>query len=330
MSLRIIKAGVLDTIQDMGRYHFQYLGINPTGAMDKFSAQVANALVGNDSLDAVIEMHFPAPVFLFQQPALIALSGADFSASINGEAISSNHPIAVTKNCVLQFHELLHGTRNYLAIQGGFKITKWLNSNSTHLRAKAGGFFGRSIQKDDEIYFNQEIPPSFLKDHEDFFVLPWQADMNWHDPSYSDEIFVLTGNEWDRLTDMSKKKFLSEEFSIGLNSDRMGYRLNVGSLETTIKDEVISSAVNFGTIQLLPGKQLIILMADHQTTGGYPRLAHIISAHHSKIAQMRAGEKINFRLTDLQTAENLFIEQHKRLQQLEEACKFKLEEFFHK
>lgn len=330
MSLRIIKAGVLDTIQDMGRYGFQYLGINPTGAIDKFSTQVANALVGNDPQQAVIEMHFPAPVFLFQQPALIALSGADFSASINGETIPSNHPIVVTKNCVLQFHEPLHGSRNYLAIQSGFKMTKWLNSNSTHLKAKAGGFFGRAFQKDDEIYFNQTIPSSFLKNHEEFFVLPWQADVNWHDPSYSDEVFVLTGNEWGRLTEASKKKFLSEEFSVGLNSDRMGYRLNVGSLETTIKDEVISSAVNFGTIQLLPGKQLIMLMADHQTTGGYPRLAHIISAHHSKIAQMRAGEKINFRLTDVQTAENLLLEQHKLLTQLQEACKFKLEEFFHK
>src|SRR5262245_46965020 len=108
MSVRIIKAGVLDTIQDMGRYNFQYLGINPTGSMDKFSEQVANALVGNDRNDAVIEMHFPAPVFLFQQTALIALSGANFSASINGESIPSNHPIVVTRNCVLQFHEPLH------------------------------------------------------------------------------------------------------------------------------------------------------------------------------------------------------------------------------
>ena len=330
MSIRVIKPGVLDSLQDMGRYGFQYLGINPTGAMDKFSAQIANALVGNYSHEAVIEMHFPAPVFLFQQPALIALSGADFSASVNGEAVPSNHPIAVTKNCVLQFHEPLHGARSYLAIRDGFKVTQWLNSGSTHLRAKAGGFFGRALQKDDEIYFDQTITSSFLKGHEEFLVLPWQADVNWHDPSYGDEVFVLPGNEWTRLTEGSKKKFLSEELSIGLNSDRMGYRVNVDFLETTTQDELLSSAVNFGTIQLVPGKQLIILMADHQTTGGYPRLAHIISAHHSKVAQMRAGEKINFRLTDLQTAENLLMEQHKHLTQLQEACIFKLEEFFHK
>lgn len=329
MSVKIIKAGVLDTIQDMGRYGFQYLGINPTGAMDKFSSQVANALVGNSLHEAIVEMHFPAPVFLFQQPALIALSGADFSASINGEPVPSNHPIIVTRNCVLQFHEPLHGARSYLALRGGFKMTKWLNSNSTHLKARAGGAFGRALQKDDELYFEQTMQSSFLKNQEEFFVLPWQADVNWHDPAYPDEIFVLKGNEWDRLTETSRKIFFSEELVIGLNSDRMGYRVDVDFLETTTRDEIVSSAVNFGTIQLIPGKQLIILMVDHQTTGGYPRLAHIITAHHSKIAQMKAGDRINLRLIDLQTAENLLIEQQHHLRQLQEACKFKLEEIFH-
>jgi antagonist of KipI len=330
MSLRVIKSGVLDTIQDMGRYGFQYLGINPTGATDRFSAHIANALVGNDPHEAVIEMHFPAPVFLFQQAALISLSGADFSASINGEEVPIHHPIVVTKNCVLQFHEPGNGVRIYMAIQGGFKTEKWLNSSSTNLKAKAGGYKGRALQKDDEIYFNQILPVSFLSKEKEFLVLPWQADVNWHDSAYPDEIFVLTGNEWSRLTEDSKNKFFTEEFVINLNSDRMGYRVDADFLESMITDEIVSSAVNFGTIQLVPGKQLIILMTDHQTTGGYPRLANVITVHLYKIAQMQAGNKINFRLTDQQTAENLLIEQHRHLHQLEEACKFKLEEFFNK
>ena len=330
MSLRIIKAGVLDTIQDMGRYGLQYLGINPTGAMDRFSMQVANALVGNNAHDPVIEMHFPAPVFIFQQPALIALSGGNFSASINGENIPIHHPVIVTKNCVLQFHGPLHGVRAYMAIRGGFKTEKWLNSNSTHIKAKVGGYKGRALQKDDEIYFDQTISISFLQKEKEFIVFPWQADVNWHDPSYPDEIFVLKGNEWNWLSDRSQKDFLSQMFKINPNSDRMGYRLNSGGLQTTVKEEVVSSAVDFGTIQLLPGKQIIILMADHQTTGGYPRVAHIISAHHSKIAQMKAGDEIYFRLTDQQSAENLLIEQHQHLLHLQNACKFKLEEFLNK
>ena len=111
-------------------------------------------------------------------------------------------------------------------------------------------------------------------------------------------------------------------------SDRMGYRLNNIPLTTTTKDEVISSAVSFGTIQLLPDGKLIILMADHQTTGGYPRVGHIISAHHSKLAQLKGGDKIQFRLTDLQNAEDLFINQQQHLLQLQNACSFRLKEYF--
>src|SRR4026209_1666867 len=105
MSVKIIKAGILDTIQDMGRYGNQHLGINPTGAMDKYALQVTNILVGNQTGEAVIEMHFPASDIMFTQPALIALGGADFSASINGEPVPILQAILVGKNDVLQFHK---------------------------------------------------------------------------------------------------------------------------------------------------------------------------------------------------------------------------------
>ena len=130
------------------------------------------------------------------------------------------------------------------------------------------------------------------------------------------------------MNERSQKHFLSHEFNITPNSDRMGYRLGSGYLETMVREEVVSSAVSFGTIQLLPGKQLIVLMADHQTTGGYPRVAHIISAHHSKVAQMKAGDKMNFRIADQQTAEHLLLQQHNHLTQLQNACNLKLNEFF--
>jgi antagonist of KipI len=328
MSIRIIKAGVLDTIQDQGRYGFQYIGVNPSGAMDKFSSRVANILAGNDPTEALIEMHFPASVILFQQPALIALSGADFSACIDGDPVPLNHPIIVSKNSVLQFREPVSGARVYLAIHGGLKIEQWLNSSSTNLKAKAGGLEGRGFQKNDEIFFNDSHGFSFLLKERDFMVLPWQADTNWHDPAYPDEVFVLPGMEWERLNEESKKNFFTREFIIAPASDRMGYRLKTKFLDTTVREEIVSSAVNFGSIQWLPGKQLIILMADHQTTGGYPRLAHIISAHHPKVAQMKVGEAINFRPADQQTAENLLLEQHRHLLLLQNASKFRLDEFF--
>ena len=326
MSLKIIKAGLLDTIQDNGRFGNQHLGINPAGAMDKYAMQVTNILVGNDPGEAVIEMHFPASVFMFTQPALIALAGADFSASINGEPVPNLHAIIVGKNDVLQFHKPIHGARAYLAVAGGFVIHKWMNSYSTHLKAKAGGYKGRTLQKDDELLLQKTF--SFHTKQNDFIILPWQADAKWGNDQK--EIFVLPGNEWDRLTIESKENFSMTSFVITNQSDRMGYRLNNIPLPVMSNEEIISSAVSFGTVQLLPDGKLIILMADHQTTGGYPRIAHVISAHHSKLAQMKAGDKIHFRFTDQQTAEKLFVKQQQHLQQLQNACTFRLQEYFKK
>ena len=332
MSLKIIKAGILDTIQDLGRYGNQHLGINPTGAMDKYAMQVANILVGNQPGEAVIEMHFPASVFMFTQPALIALGGADFSASINGEPVSNLQAIIVGKNDVLQFHKPISGSRAYLAVHGGFDLKKWMNSYSTHLKAKAGGFNGRMLHKDDELRSGQKS--NFLIKQKEFIVLPWQADTKClpDSPAGSGDqkdISVLPGHEWERLTIESKENFLMTSFVITHQSDRMGYRLNNLPLPVMSSEEIISSAVSFGTVQLLPDGKLIILMADHQTTGGYPRIAHIISAHHSRLAQMKPGNKIHFRLTDQRTAEELFIKQQQHLLQLQNACTFRLQEYFH-
>jgi antagonist of KipI len=322
--MKVIKAGILDTIQDAGRYGQQQLGINPTGAMDRYSMQVANMLAGNLPGEAVIEMHFPAAVFMFTQPALIALSGADLNPSINGEPVPHLHAIAVVKNDVLQFHRPVHGARTYLAVRGGIRIEKWMNSFSTHLKAEAGGFKGRSLRKEDELVMKQTFP--YLQNKPEFTILPWKADTVWEEEN--NEVLLLPGNEWDWLTTESKENFTMSSFVITQQSDRMGYRLNNIPLHSLRQEEVLSSAVSFGTIQLLPDGGLIILMADHQTTGGYPRMGHVISAHHSKLAQMKAGDKIRFCFTDQQTAEQLWIKQQQHLLQLQNACTFRLEEYF--
>lgn len=328
MSLKIIKAGIQDSVQDMGRYGYQPLGINPGGAMDKFSAQVANMLVGNAINKAVIELHFPASVYIFDRPAFIAISGADFSPSINGEKIPSNHPVLVNKNSILQFNKAARGARAYLAIHGGISVPQWLGSSSTHLKAGLGGHHGRALQKNDELFFAaSDLASSFLKERE-FMVFPWQADDNWGD--VTGEIYILPGNEWERLTSSSKENFVMTSYVITNQSDRMGYRLNNIPLSCMTNEEIVSSAVSFGTIQLLPDGRLIVLMADHQTTGGYPRVAHVVSAHHKKLAQLKAGDKIHFRFTDQQTAEELMIKQQQHLQQLQNACIFRLHEFLSK
>jgi antagonist of KipI len=327
MSLKVIKAGILDTIQDLGRFGHQYAGINTGGAMDKFAMQIANILVGNKPEAAVIELHFPASVFIFTKPALIALSGADFSVTIDGEPVPLLQGIVVGKNAVLQFHTPIQGTRTYFAVSGSFAIEQWLGSSSTNLKAKAGGLKGRSFRKDDEIIFAEDINIQFSYEENNFKVLPWKADKSWGDNS--NEIFVLPGNEWAYLTDESKEKFITSNFIIAQQSDRMGFSLKNIPMKNNTNDEVVSSAVSFGTIQLLPDEGLIVLMADHQTTGGYPRIAHVIAAHHSKLAQMNAGEKINFKFTSQQIAEELLMKQKQHLQQLQNACTMKLKEYLY-
>ncbi|MBC7950030.1 MAG: biotin-dependent carboxyltransferase family protein [Chitinophagaceae bacterium] len=329
MNLRIIKAGVQDTIQDMGRHGWQHLGINTGGAMDKLSARLANILVGNELDEAVIELHFPAGAFFFEQPSLIALSGADFSATINGEEIPPLRPIIVSKYSILQFHRVERGARAYLAVHGGLDVPTWLNSRSTHLKAGVGGFAGRALQKDDEIGFRTPVDLCPLLGKREFDILPWKTDNVWKDDMRAKEILVLPGNEWDRLTDPSKEMFFDRAFLISNHSDRMGYRLKSEQLSTHTQEEVVSSAVSFGTVQLLPDGQLIVLMADHQTTGGYPRVAHVISVHHSRLAQMKPGDLFIFRFTDLDTAHDLLVKQQQHLLQLQTACKFKLEQLIH-
>lgn len=327
MNLRVIKAGVLDTVQDLGRYEWQQLGINPGGAMDRWSAQVANILAGNKKTEAVIELHFPASEFIFEEPALITICGADFSPNVNGEEVPCWQPVLINRYSILQFYGLKKGARAYLAVHGGFDIPVWLNSYSTNLKAGTGGFKGRALQKEDAISIPLLVPEFLsLLGKKEFMVLPWKADTSW-DENETKAISILQGNEWDRLPGTSQESIQNQVFAITHQSDRMGYQLQGDTLSVITNEELISSAVSFGTIQLLPDGQLIVLMADHQTTGGYPRIAHVISSHHSRLAQMKTGDKIRFRFTDQQTAEELLVKQQQHLLQLQNACTFRLQEY---
>lgn len=325
MSLRIIKAGIADTLQDTGRYGYQSCGINPSGAMDKYALQVANALVGNELAEAALELHFPAPVLLFMRPALIALTGADFSPVVNGEPVPLRQCILVNKHDALQFTRPRSGARAYLAVAGGFQTEAWLGSRSTHLKAGAGGYHGRKLEKGDEIGFNEHRDLSHLLSGKHFRIFPWSTgDIPG---SKSSEIHVLPGHEWRRLTEAAAQQFERQPFQVSGQADRMGYRLAHEPLETMAGEELLSSPVSFGTVQLLPGGQLIVLMADHQATGGYPRLAHVITADHPKLAQLKTGDSFNFRLTDQAAAEEAYIVQQQQLRQLQQSCYLKLQQY---
>ncbi|HEX4852462.1 MAG TPA: biotin-dependent carboxyltransferase family protein [Puia sp.] len=327
MSLSIIKAGLLDTIQDTGRTGFGKWGINPGGAMDNFATQVANMLVGNCCSEPVIEMHFPGPQILFEQNVLFAVTGADFNPTLDDEPIPLWHPIVTRKNTVLHFPKLNYGATCYLSIHGGFCMDKWLNSYSTNLKAGAGGREGRPLKKGDELSMKESSIyfAGLLDEKKNLRVLPWQADVRkiYKQPQ---EIMIIPGNEWETLEKNAQADFLNSEFTIHPSSDRMGYQLKGPVIHLDHKVELLSSAVHFGTIQLVHEGQMIILMADHQTTGGYPRIGHVISAHFPKLAQMRPGDRLRFRMVNMDIGEEMLLAQQQELKILHRACTSRLNE----
>lgn len=324
MSIRVIKAGIADSIQDNGREGFQHLGINTNGAMDSTAMKIANALVSNDLDEAVLEMSFPSAVLMFTTPALIAIGGADFTARLNGKTIPLHQPVVVTAGSELKFTTLIHGVWCYLAVQGGFEINRWLGSNSTNVKANAGGFAGRFLKKGDEISIRKTTKETATK------VLPWRANASeFYElgrENTDTRIRCIRGNEFEWLTKQSQKDFLKQLYVVNRQSDRMGYRLTSKILKQSKKQEMVSTAVTFGTLQLLPNGELIALMADHQTTGGYPRIAHIIGTDRSRFAQCRPTETISFSFVSVQKAEDELLLQDRSLRQLQAACKFNLQE----
>ena len=320
MSVSILRSGVMDTIQDVGRYGFSNLGINISGPMDVYAMKVANLLVSNAVEKAVIEIHFPGPQVLFEQNALISLTGADFSATINGEPVPTWKPLVVRRKSVLLFSRRQSGARCYLAVHGGFCVPKWLKSASTNLKAKAGGWQGRKLEKGDEIQFGETnlYYPVLLKEN-NLSELPWSIDSK-NVYQYPYEIGFMPGHEWRLLSEDSQQRLLQNNFMIHPSSDRMGYNLRGPKIIPQENFQLVSSAVSFGTIQLLPNNQLIILMADHQTTGGYPRIGHVISAHLPKLAQLAASDSLKLKPVDIATAEQLIYSQEMELQIIGNGC----------
>src|SRR3954469_14169254 len=320
MSISILKSGVLDTVQDKGRYGYGNLGINIGGPMDVYAMKVANMLVSNPIDSAIIEIHFPGPQILFEQNALITLTGADFSATINGEPVNCWKPIVVKRKSVLLFNHRKAGARCCLAVHGGLCVPKWLNSSSTNLKAKAGGWNGRKLEKGDELQFGETdlYFPALLKE-KSVHELPWSVDTK-SIYQYPNEIAFIPGHEWASLSEESQERFLQNNFTIHPSSDRMGYHLRGPEIIACENTQLVSSAVSFGTIQLLPNNQLIILMADHQTTGGYPRIGHVITAHLPKLAQLAASDSFHLRPVDVATAEHALVSQEMELQIINHGC----------
>ncbi len=325
MSIKIIKQGVMATLQDAGRHGFRNIGIGVGGAMDVFAMKVSNFLVGNDEMDVALEINFPAPEILFQQNVIISLTGADLLATIDDRTVPLWRPFFVKKDSVLKFKKPISGSKAYLAVQGGWQSEKWLGSYSTHLQVAAGGHSGRALQKNDVIFFKDNTL-SLAEEK----ILGWHISQHELDKVYkpANTIRCIEGVEWSLLNKTSRQHFEKLDFSITNQSDRMGYRLNGTALSLQEPIEIISSAVDAGTVQLLPDGNLIVLMADHQTTGGYPRIASVIKADLPKLSQVSPGQKINFKTVTVNEAEDALISMTQALIEIKAGCHLNFQKYF--
>ena len=316
MTIFVEKPGILTTVQDLGRSGYRRFGINPGGVMDRTAARLINILVGNPETEAVLEMHFPAPKLVFESSALFAVGGADLAPRLNSDPIENWRQYRVRKGDRLKFTGRVSGSRAYLAIHGGLKIEKWLNSSATNLTAAIGGFEGRKLETGDRIKFNNRSANG-----NDPFTARISHTLIPHYSRFP-TVRIIAGAEFDELGQDDRKLLLKQDFVISNQSNRMGFRLTGEPIALAKPREMISSAVSFGTIQMLPDGQLIVLMADHQTAGGYPRIAHVISRDLPLMGQLGAGDKVAFHLVDLAEAEQLAAEFENELKYLRVGCKF--------
>lgn len=326
MSIRVDHAGLLDTLQDLGRTGYGSWGINTNGVMDRFAAQAANALVGNAVDAGVLEMHFPASRLLTEIDCLISITGADFRPCIDNVPVQLWKPLLVRKGSTLSFVGKRWGSRCYVAVFGGFAVTPWLGSVSTNLKTETGGWQGRALRRNDVLSLCSGMPLGLTTTTAAVTPLPWSVALG-DVYSVANGVQFIAGREWSWLTEASQQAILTERWRVDFRSDRMGYSLQGPVLAFKERYELLSSGVSFGTVQGLPGGRLVILMADHQTTGGYPRVAHVVSAHLPLLGQLGAGDTIQFHKTTPEAAENMLLSLHNRIDRMVRSCVDKLQRY---
>jgi antagonist of KipI len=314
VTLRIVTGGLQTTVQDLGRMGRQRSGIPVSGAMDHLAHRIGNMLVGNDETVATLEASLLGPAITFEQPALIALTGGDLGPIINGTDVPTWHAISVPEGATLRCGQPRLGCRSYIAVAGGIDVPPVFGSRSTYLRAQFGGHEGRALRSGDILIpgpmsaTSRSIAASLRDSGSIMGTARWSVAASLR-PRYTDDpvVRLIEGAHYDLLDDASRDQLTSATFKISSNSDRMGYRLSGVELSLREPTELLSEGVAFGTVQLPPGGEPIVLMADHQTTGGYPRIGEVASVDLPLIAQLKPGDRVRFSLVSVAGAQQAYL-----------------------
>ena len=303
-SLLVESAGLQTTVQDLGRPGFGPEGVSASGAADPVALRLGNLLVENQAGVAGLELTLVGGSFVFPDGAVIALTGADLGATVNGRPLEMWASHTLEPGTKLMFGATRNFARGYLAIAGGIQVDPFLGSASTHVLSGLGGFEGRALRKGDRL----RIGKASKKVRRRRITL---AALYAFKPRKV--LRVTEGPQADWFSEAAKQVFYRDVFRVSEESDRVGLRLEGTALDGSPAREMITEGVSLGAVQVTPSGQPIILFVEQQTTGGYPKIANIIAADLHRIGQLRPRAEIRFQRTSLAVARSLWIEQERLL-----------------
>lgn len=298
MKIEIENGGILTTIQDGGRFGYEQFGVSPGGPMDYHAMQIANLLVDNNKTETCLEMTIMGPTLRFRSSAVIAITGADMKAMLNDKPVSRYRAVMVCAGDILRFGMAEEGCRTYLAVAGGFLIPEVMGSKGTMVAHGFGGYQGRKLAKGDALILAKKV--------ESLPNMPsrWTTIDRYH---REEKILrVIMGPQDDRFSEKGIQSFLKGTYEVTSEFDRMGYRLKGPVIEHKEDGNIISDGIVTGSIQVPTDGQPIVMLSEHQTIGGYTKIATIITIDLPVIGQCKAKDKIRFQKVSLEEAHRLY------------------------
>jgi antagonist of KipI len=307
-SLRVVQPGFQTTVQDLGRFGYAHFGISASGAADPVSLRLGNRLVGNRPEAPALEMTLVGGEFEFEARAVAAVTGSDFSPEMDGKPFPLWTPVPVQKGHTIRFAATRNGARCYLCVQGGLQITSVMGSTSTHLFSGVGGQQGRSLRKGDLLPYppsaGEAMPPrQFPAERLSLF-------------EESALLRVTEGVQLRFFSPETRRLFSSSWYEVSEEANRMGLLLNGPQLHSLAQPDMVTEGVPLGAVQISGDGLPILLFVDHQTTGGYPKIANVISADLHRVGQLRPRNRVRFQFVTLQEAWSLLQERESLLNAL--------------
>ena len=308
MGIRILKGGMLTTVKDGGRTGYQSQGFSVAGVMDARSFKIANLLLDNPENEAVLEFTLIGPTLEFTSETIIAITGGDFQPKINDEPAPMYTAIYMHKGDILKFGSARTGSRGYIAFSSYLSIPVVMGSRCTNLKSCIGGFKGRRLQDGD--YINFRIKRRYLP----FFL---SRKLEPDDFSQEETVLrVVMGPQDDMFSKQGIETFLNTEYIVTSEFDRMGCRLDGAYIARKSESDMISDGIALGSVQVPSHGKPIILLADRQTTGGYPKIATVASVDIPKLVQRKTDHKIRFQAISVQEAQKLYLKEINELDEM--------------